>query len=426
MNILGYEFFSKTKAKTNFVATEHTQESVNNFAKQSGGRTAFTINQKSTYSSPFVKIGKGNLSLPFISKYYTNRNIVMFGADNAYPQIVNQIYHTSGLLKAIIKFTTNAVIGGGYEWENVVTGLEKKNIDVFERKNQFKKLVRELTRDYILHERICVKICQEAKTIGGKEVWVFKSMHRFDPADIRNDSMLCEFAYSEDWLQHNAQKIYVKYSDNCKEKESLFVYQANSAGQSVYPIPTVNSILNLGYLDGEIAYFMKSNMNNSVFPSIILRVPKTLTDEAYEDLIENVRYNKGADGAGDILVLEGDGFDDTPEFIPVPVNNNDKLFLETVDIINDKMCQSFMINPSIMGIGIKGQLGATTQIQDAYTIFEKNTVMPLREEVTEFINELAYIAGINHKLVINNYQIVEKAIVNNTEDETFELVKKKK
>jgi hypothetical protein len=68
-----------------------------------------------------------------------------------------------------------------------------------------------------------------------------------------------------------------------------------------------------------------------------------------------------------------------------------------------------------MGIKTGGQLGATTEIQDSYVIFEKNVVIPDREIMEEVLNELIHIAGIHDSITINNYQIVEGQIVDKTQ-----------
>jgi hypothetical protein len=67
-----------------------------------------------------------------------------------------------------------------------------------------------------------------------------------------------------------------------------------------------------------------------------------------------------------------------------------------------------------MGVKVGGQLGATTEIQDSYKIFEKNIVSPERDTVQEILNDLIDIARIKNTIIINNYQIVDDVIVDVT------------
>jgi hypothetical protein len=64
-----------------------------------------------------------------------------------------------------------------------------------------------------------------------------------------------------------------------------------------------------------------------------------------------------------------------------------------------------------MGIRTTGSLGSGSDIKQAYVIFEKNVVMPLRDMVSDIFNELLFIAKIDADFTINNYQIINEAIV---------------
>ena len=70
-----------------------------------------------------------------------------------------------------------------------------------------------------------------------------------------------------------------------------------------------------------------------------------------------------------------------------------------------------------MGIRVSGKLGSGTDIKQAYTIFEKNTIMPLRDEVEYVFNSLFETIGLDCKLVINEYQIIGEQIVDKTEEQ---------
>ena len=45
------------------------------------------------FSTPFMKVGSSNLSLPVVDRYYTQNGVVRFGEDNLYPQLLNQMYY---------------------------------------------------------------------------------------------------------------------------------------------------------------------------------------------------------------------------------------------------------------------------------------------------------------------------------------------
>lgn len=358
------------------------------------------------FSTPFGVIGSGNLSLPHVNKYYTQNNIVRFGSDNLYPQLLNQLYYTSAIHGACLDFITNSVIGGGYSWVNKnISASEKVDILTFEKVNKFKKLTEILTKDYIIHRRVCVLVCRK----NGK----FLKFKRFDPSTIRNEVNLSKFVYSNDWSRGSFEiKEYKRYNKASKEDETLYVYQDETPGQDIYPIPTYNSILNWAYLDGEQSFFHKSNIQNSVFPSAVIRRPKEFGSiDEVNQFKEEISSKTGASNGGRVLVLTGNGMDDVPEFVPVAANQNDKLFEGTAKELKDNICFAHKINPAIMGIKVAGSLGNSEELNMSYMIYEKNVVKSDRDTMEEIFNELIDIADLKQTLTINDYQIIGEQVI---------------
>lgn len=361
------------------------------------------------FSTPFMNIGSGNLSMPYVNKFYTTNNIVRFGSDNLYPQLLVQMYYQSALHGSIIDFITNSIIGGGYSWDDEkLSGKDKIEQLTFEKMNKFKKMAKLLTRDYIIHRRICVKVTRKE---GQKT-----KLKRIDPSFIRNSVDLETFVYSSDWSRGLIDtKLFKRYSVDCQDEETLYVYQDETPGQDVYPIPSYNSILNWTFLDGETSYFHKSNIQNAVFPSLIIRRPKDFSSiDEMDKFKQEISTKTGAQNAGRIMVLTGNGFDDVPQFDQVSANDNDKLFEVTAKELKDQICFGHSINPSIAGIKVAGSLGNSEEIKFSYSIFEKNVVMPNRNTMEEILNDLVDICKIPNSITINNFQIIEDKIVDVT------------
>ncbi len=69
-----------------------------------------------------------------------------------------------------------------------------------------------------------------------------------------------------------------RYTPTCRDYEQLFVYEVECIGQDFYPLPQYTSALNFAFLSGELSYFAKSNIQNSVFPSFAMMFPKKLLE----------------------------------------------------------------------------------------------------------------------------------------------------
>jgi hypothetical protein len=358
------------------------------------------------YSTPFMKVGAGNLSLPYIQQNVHKQGVIYFGQDNLFPQLLNQMYYTSPIHGAIVDFTVKAAIGGGFSVENVGGDARAKvDFETFKRTHRLKNAVKEVARDVKLHNR-CHFILKYSDS--GK----YLKAERVDPSTIRY-RLDGDFDFSTDWSTNRDRRTIKAYrlGEPCTG-ERLYTYGEKGAGQDVYPLPTYSSALNWIFLDGEQSFLHKQNIQESIFPSMVIRRPKRFASrKEMDEFVEGLQRKKGAETAGHIMVLTGDGQENLPDVIAAPVNQNDKLFLQTSKEIKDNICFSHEINPSIMGIKVSGSLGNAQELEMSYAIFEKNVVLPFREMVEEVFNDLMFIAGLKGDFVINEFKIVEGIVV---------------
>jgi len=383
MKILGFEFGANKAVEV----------------QELGGYQAF--------STPFLKVGKGDLSLPYVNARLNVGNYVRFGNDNLYPQLLNQMYYTSPLHGAIVDFKTNATVGGGYELQYSATAspMEKVDIYAFEKRMNLKKILPAVTKEKIIHGRVYfhLRFNQTGTLIFCKHIAADK---------VRKNATNDLYYICDDWsTQINIQTI-KPYRFNTKDLEFLYCYEDYSVGQDVYTLPQYSSCMNWAFLDGEMSYLQKSNIQNSIFPSFAMMFPKKPQNEEEKNSIKTtIDRAKGATNAGKAIAFFANNKESLPTIEAIPTNSNDNLFQVTTESIDSKICQAHIIDPILMGIRVSGKLGSGSDIKQSYVIFEKNSIIPLRNSVEEIFNEILAICNINAKLVINNFQIVNDTIV---------------
>jgi len=368
-------------------------------------------NNYQSFSSPFMKVGEGNLSLPYVNARQQVSGYIRFGVDNLYPQLINQLYYTSPLHGAIVDFKTNATIGGGYEikTDSSVTAVEKMEVYAFEKKVDLEQLLDKITKDDILHNRVYFRLVFNSnndlirvKHIGAEKVRTSKD---------RLTYFICD-----DWTsQIDIETIY-PYDRKIYQRECLYVYEKNCVGQDVYPLPSYTSAFNWAFLDGEMSYLQKSNILNAIFPSFAFMFPKKpQSEEEKAGLRKTIESGKGARNGGKVLSFFANNADQLPKIEAIPTNNNDNLFQVTTESIDSKICQAHTIDPILMGIRVSGKLGSGSDIKQSNVIFEKNVIFPQRRKVEKIVNDLFKIARLKAEFHINNFQIINDVITERDE-----------
>jgi capsid portal protein len=209
------------------------------------------------------------------------------------------------------------------------------------------------------------------------------------------------------------------YHMTCKDEVQLYCYEVHSVGQDYYPLPQYTSALNFAFLSGELSYFAKSNIQNSIFPSFAMMFPKRPQSEEEKHMIkETIDRLKGAQNAGKAVAFFANSQDQLPKIEALPTNANDKLFHEASALNTEQICFAHTIDPILMGVRTTGSLGSGSDIKQAYVIFEKNVVKKIRAQVETIFNELLGIAKLPAEFTINNYQIIGDTIVEVDDDTT--------
>ena len=364
-----------------------------------------------SFSTPFLPVGRGNLTLPYVNGRYVQESWVRFGEGNLYPELLNQIYYSSPLHGAIVDFKTNAVIGGGY---NIVTDKltpqEKLEMYAFEKKIHMTQVVKAVTKQLIIHNRIYFKLHFDEKRKLIK-------IENISPEKVRISPCKKYYYLSDDWSTRIDTERLRPYHITCSDSVQLYCYENKSVGQDYYPLPTYTSALNFAFLSGELSYFAKSNIQNSVFPSFAMMFPKRPQSEEEKHMIkETIDRLKGAANAGKAVAFFANSAEQLPKIESLPTNANDKMFQEASGLNTEQICFAHTIDPILLGVRTAGSLGNGSDIKQAYVIFEKNVVMELRREVETIFNQLLTIAKIPADFQINNFQIIGDAIVEVDED----------
>jgi len=361
------------------------------------------------FNTPFMKIPSGSLSLPFVYSRYETRGYIPFGADNLYPQHLDQLYYSSPLHGSIVNFKVNAAIGGGYEIEEKLNARDKVSLLQFLGNIGLRKNLQLIAKTDIVHNRVYFLV--DVKD------GIAKNFRHIHASKVRISKCKKKYSVNDDWSNSIDIKVYEKFDKKHRNGTYIIPFEQMTLGQDYYPIPAYTSAANFAFLSGELSYLQKSNIQNAVFPSFAMLFPKKPQSNEELDVIkDSVKNMKGAENAGKPVAFFANSKDQLPELVNIPTQGNDGLFRETSELNTEQICFSHTIDPILLGVRTTGSLGNGSDIKQAYVIFEKNVVIPLRKRLEEIVNTLFDIAGIDAKFSITNYQIIEETIAEIEQD----------
>lgn len=365
-----------------------------------GGKDEFdsnfgTFNIGVDYSKPIQQVFKS-------SKGY------LYGTNGLFPQELNQLYNQSPLHSSILNFKKLLTVGNGYnilgESDNI-----KQKIAVNQLTNQIDGMLNNVGMDLFLHSRVCILV-----TWNEDNTRILK-IKRLPPESIHindvNEHMEpINFLYNWDWEQSSKLPT-AKYAafnqSNKKDKQQLFMYQVESPSMRMYAEPTYISALNWVVLDSEMSQYHKSNILNSINPSILIQYyAKPGTQEEKQQVLWDINQSfAGSRKTGRAMVTFADGKELSPDVTQMEANKLDKTFLSLTDTIQRQICYAHSIDPQLLGLKTPGSLGNSGEFQYSFNLFNQSTVQPAQRIIEEIFNDFISINGLGVKLKLNDVEI---------------------
>lgn len=377
------------------------------FGKQETPSTPVEVFDNKKYS--FSRNNKYNYNEP--TQEVVNDDYVMFGADNAYPNHLNELFYASPFHSSIINFKSLNLVGGGLTINDENATTEKQKIQLLQVVNKFDNLfLNQLAYDLLIHSRICHKIYwndDNTKIIN---------IERVDPAWVRSgkkiEGQVRWYYINQKWgkglNQSKSTKIAAYDKFNKKDKCQLLVYQTFSPGLEYYSQPVYSNAANWIYLDGQISYYHKSNIENSLNPSLAIKVyERPANVEEQQSFIRNVQNSfAGPSNTGKVMVFYSNGKDLSPDIQSIDANTLDEAFTITQENIVKNIAFSHSIDPVIMGISTPGALGQSQQLDTAYNIFKNTFILPNQKYLNTILNNYIKYNGATGSVSLNLYTLL--------------------
>lgn len=385
MKLFGFEINKANKPTTNSVEVFE------------GSKFHFAKNNKYNYNEPIQEV--------------INEEYVLFGQDNLYPNHLNELFYASPFHSSIINFKSINLVGGGIDMTYDITATEKQKIEGKMLDNKFNTLfLNQLSYDFLVHSRICHKVYwndDHSKII---------KVERIDPSWVRYgkkiEGEIRFYFINPKWgrsmNRSSAEKIPAFDKFRKDEKCQLYVSQTFSPGLEYYAQPVYANAANWIFLDGQISFYHKSNIENSINPSMAIKVyerPANLEEQ--QSFIRGVQQSfAGASNTGKVMVFYSNGKDLSPDIVNIESNSLDEAFVVTQETIIKNIAFSHSIDPIIMGIASPGALGQSQQLETAYNIFKNTFIIPSQKHLESVLNFYVGVNNVPVKIKLNLYNIL--------------------
>jgi hypothetical protein len=356
-------------------------------------------------------VGFSDVEIPEF-KEVRNKEYVLYGRDNLYPQYLTYLYNKSAKHGAIINGKSKYIFGGGF---------------VGATADEITKLPA-INRDGETWNDVGKKSVLDAELYGGYRLLVIWNILGTKPVDIFHvefEKLRADknggFWYKFNWADHREEAVYYpEFDPKNRRGVQIFAYNEYRPGTNIYPLPEYLPCNNYIETDIEISKFHLSSIRNGMMPSKAIEFFIGDPPEEKKRAIEKSFAKKfsGAENAGKFVMIFNTDKNKSVNITDLSASELDKQF----DILN-KTCQQEIFtghqvtSPMLFGIKEEGQLGGATELYTAYQIFTNTYAKPKRQDLEKVVNYFQSIAGLPTDLYLSDIdpigtQIDAKDVVN--------------
>lgn len=387
---------------------ESIMTKIGNQLKSFNFNGASSINEDSIKRSYTYK-GIGSINgLPTIDIYNSTRDWVKFDVGDNFPLYLLDLYITSPINNAIINNKSNMIAGKDVIYNDFAeTEYEKiTNITLI---NNMREVIRKAAFDYTLYGAFALELFYNGK--------ILIKIDTISPINLRAKrpktvyTPITQWIYSKDFIDTRVEKYefdsYIPYKETDKSSV-IYYFKSENAQTDIYGVPSWLSSQKSILIDGKIADFHNSNLDNSFSPSTHIHFFTSMnqSDTDIQDFAKKLNTSfAGARNSGKPFITSSNNADTAIKVDPLTSSDLDKRFesLQT-SITNQILIGHSVTDSELVGVSIPGKLG-TANKQDSYKMFESIVIGPNRKTIEGQFNKLFVENKIKLQIELTEYNI---------------------
>ena len=346
-------------------------------------------------------------------KTLNNKDYILYGKKNDFPDILKEMMNTSSLHSAILKKKSDMSAGLGFE---ATTSEQKDFINNFNGSETLNEIVYKNAYDLALFGGYCFLVTwsKDKKSIARvqymdwSKVRKVKELEDDSEVAVRQTEGVDFFQISADWTQERKEKykpeivqgFSTKYNDVATQLVYVPMYRPGS--EDVYPLPDYQACSTYIALDTEIASWHLNSVKNGFTPSMMINMIGVPSDEEMKQFQRKLeeQYSGSANSSKIILTLSEDEAQ-VPIITPLTLNDSDERYKDLAQQVKEQIIIGHRASSTVVGVATAGKLGTSSEVIEAEAMFQHNVIDQYQYLLESHYNRIMNLNGIEGEILLN-------------------------
>lgn len=331
---------------------------------------------------------------------YRNKDYIMYGTDNQYPEYLFGLYKDVSTLKTIVDGTASYVAG-----DDARCNVPGFNRIMNKRGDTLRNIIKFCARDYNLYGGFALQVI---RNLAGKVGEVYYIDFRYLRSDKKNES----FWYSEDfarkYMRTSKAILYPKYVAGGEAPASI-VYVKNDVTYT-YPIPRYSGAIKSCEIERHIDDLHLNSLENGFMPSYVINMLNGIpTDEQKAEIEKNVQEKFcGSSNAGRVLLNFANGKDNAATVEKLEVSDFADKYKAAAERSRSTIYESMQAIPQLFGNMAASTGFNEVEFQTAWGLYNSTVV---RDQQRVFGDAFDRIFGVEGSITINPFTLGDQTNV---------------
>ena len=346
-------------------------------------------------------------------KTLNNKDYILYGKKNDFPDILKEMMNTSSLHSAILKKKSDMSAGLGFE---ATTSEQKDFINNFNGSETINEIVYKNAYDLALYGGYCFLVTwsKDKKSIARvqymdwSKVRKVKELEDDSEVAVRQTEGVDFFQISSDWTQERKEKykpeivqgFSTKYNDVATQLVYVPMYRPGS--EDVYPLPDYQACSTYIALDTEIASWHLNSVKNGFTPSMMINMIGVPSDEEMKQFQRKLeeQYSGSANSSKIILTLSEDEAQ-VPIITPLTLNDSDERYKDLAQQVKEQIIIGHRASSTVVGVATAGKLGTSSEVIEAEAMFQHNVIDQYQYLLESQYNRIMNLNGIEGEILLS-------------------------
>jgi len=327
--------------------------------------------------------------IPQFEEVVTNRDWVLWGDDNLWPEHSIELYNYSSILRASLNSIRDAVIGA----DMLING-QSANLVFANSMESVYDVYKKVVLDVVIHNGFTLN------TILRRDKEGIAEFYHTDISKIRSgkteyQDRVNTFYYSSDWTNIRKWKpVELPAFDlNAEEGSQIYYYKDYQPSQFYYPVNAWIGGRMAAEISVEIMNYHLKNLRNGYHSGAVFSMNNGIpSNEEREAIYRHLqqRYTS-TNNAGQIIVTFSESKDHEPTITPFANNATSDMFIQLNELVQQSILTACRIsNPTLLGIKVVQGLGSKDEMTDAYEHFLATNIKPIQEKIIREFEKILF------------------------------------